>query len=148
MSEWTHDLIVVVPAGLMQQANQLALMLGTSDADAETFKQADFAVEIITNNDVEGVDEDGNPTSSIEKVISYGAERYAIVSTKAVEGIITYFNTISTAQQSDEVLTNALLNTLFVASDFSNSDMTKIQVFFDIDPFIVLDKLNLVRLDE
>ncbi len=125
MSNWTHDLIVVVPAELMQQANQLALMLGTSDADAETFKQADFAVEIITNNAVEGVDEDGNPTSSIEKVISYGAERYAVASTKAVEGIITYFNTISTAQQSDEVLTNALLNTLFVASDFSNSDIVQ-----------------------
>ena len=116
MSNWTHDLIVVVPAELMQQANQLALALGTSEADAETFKQADFAVEIITNNAVEGVDEDGNPTSSIEKVISYGAERYAVASTKAVEGIITYFNTISTAQQSDEVLTNALLNTLFVST--------------------------------
>ena len=148
MSNWTHELLVIVPAGLMPQANQLALALGTSDADAETFKQADFAVEIITNNAVECVDEDGNPTSSIEKAVSYGAERYAVASTKAVEGIITYFNTISTAQQSDEVLTNALLNTLFVASDFSNSDMTKIQVFFDIDPFIVLDKLNLVRLDE
>ena len=58
MSDWTHDLLVIVPAGLMPQANQLALALGTADADAETFKQADFAVEIITNNAVEGVDED------------------------------------------------------------------------------------------
>ena len=58
MSDWTHDLIVVVPAGLMPQANQLALALCTSEADAETFKQADFDVEIITNNAVECVDED------------------------------------------------------------------------------------------
>lgn len=134
MSEWTHDLIVVVPAGLMQQANQLALMLGTSDADAETFKQADFAVEIITNNAVEGVDEDGNPTSSIEKVISYGAERYAVASTKAVSQILDYFAVLP-ADIKEFVV--------FPSIDETSIDMTKIQVFVDFNPLALL---KLVRL--
>lgn len=140
MSDWTHDLIVVVPAELMQQANQLALMLGTSDADAETFKQADFAVEIITNNAVEGVDEDGNPTSSIEKVISYGAERYAIASTKAVSQILDYFSALPAEIKEFVVFP------VFNDGVFTGIDMTKVQVFIDHDPFDILKMLELVRL--
>lgn len=140
MSDWTHDLIVVVPAELMQQANQLALMLGTSDADAETFKQADFAVEIITNNTVEGVDEDGNPTSSIEKVISYGAERYAIASTKAVSQILDYFSALPAEIKEFVVFP------VFNDGVFTGIDMTKVQVFIDHDPFDILKMLELVRL--
>ena len=140
MSNWTHDLIVVVPAELMQQANQLALMLGTSDADAETFKQADFAVEIITNNAVECVDEDGNPTSSIEKVISYGAERYAIASTKAVSQILDYFSALPAEIKEFVVFP------VFNDGVFTGIDMTKVQVFIDHDPFDILKMLELVRL--
>lgn len=140
MSDWTHDLLVVVPAELMQQANQLALMLGTSDADAETFKQADFAVEIITNNAVEGVDEEGNPTSSIEKVISYGAERYAVASTKAVSQILDYF-----AVLPDEVK-ELVVFPVFNDGILIGIDMTKVQVFIDHDPLYTLKMLELVRL--
>ena len=140
MSDWTHDLIVVVPAELMQQANQLALMLGTSDADAETFKQADFAVEIITNNAVEGVDEDGSPTSSIEKVISYGAERYAVASTKAVSQILDYFAVLPADIKEFVVFP------VFNDGVFTGIDMTKVQVFIDHDPFYTLKMLELVRL--
>ena len=140
MSDWTHDLLVVVPAELMQQANQLALMLGTSDADAETFKQADFAVEIITNNAVEGVDEDGIPTSSIEKVISYGAERYAVASTKAVSQILDYFSALPAEIKEFVVFP------VFNDGVFTGIDMTKVQVFIDHDPFDILKMLELVRL--
>lgn len=140
MSDWTHDLLVVVPAELMQQANQLALMLGTSDADAETFKQTDFAVEIITNNAVEGVDEEGNPTSSIEKVISYGAERYAVASTKAVSQILDYF-----AVLPDEVK-EPVVFPVFNDGILIGIDMTKVQVFIDHDPLYTLKMLELVRL--
>lgn len=140
MSNWTHDLLVIVPAGLMPQANQLALALGTSYADAETFKQADFAVEIITNNAVEGVDEDGNPTSSIEKVISYGAERYAVASTKAVSQILDYF-----AVLPDEVK-EFVVFPVFNDGILIGIDMTKAQVFIDNDPFDILKMLELVRL--
>ncbi len=140
MSDWTHDLLVIVPAELMQQANQLALMLGTSDADAETFKQADFAVEIITNNAVEGVDEDGNPTSSIEKAISYGAERYAVASTKAVSQILDYFSALPAEIKEFVVFP------VFNDGVFTGIDMTKVQVFIDHDPFDILKMLELVRL--
>jgi hypothetical protein len=115
-------------------------MLGTSDADAETFKQADFAVEIITDNDVEGVDEDGNPTSSIEKVISYGAERYAVASTKAVSQILDYFSALP-----DEVK-EFVVFPAFNDGVFTGIDMTKVQVFIDHDPFCTLKTLRLVRL--
>ena len=140
MSDWTHDLIVVVPAELMQQANQLAMMLGTSDADAETFKQADFAVEIITNNAVEGVDEDGNPTSSIEKVISYGAERYAVASTKAVSQILDYFSALP-AEIKEFVVFPVFNDGILIGVD-----MTKVQVFIDNDQFDILKMLGLARL--
>lgn len=140
MSNWTHDLLVIVPAGLIQQANQLALMLGTSDADAETFKQADFAVEIITNNDVEGVDEDGNPTLSIEKVISYGAERYAVASTKAVSQILDYFSALP-AEIKEFVVFPVFNDGILIGVD-----MTKVQVFIDNDQFDILKMLGLARL--
>lgn len=140
MSNWTHDLLVIVPAGLVPQANQLALALGTSDADAKTFKQADFAVEIITNNAVEGVDEDGNPTSSIEKVISYGSERYAVASTKAVSQILDYFSALPAEIKEFVVFP------VFNDGVFTGIDMTKVQVFIDHDPFDILKMLELVRL--
>lgn len=140
MSEWIHNIVVVVPACLMPQANQLAIALGTSDADAETFKQADFAVEIITNNAVEGVDEDGSPTSSIEKVISYGAERYAVASTKAVSQILDYF-----AVLPDE-LKEFVVFPVFNDGMLIGVDMTKVQVFIDHDPFDILKMLGLARL--
>lgn len=134
MSDWTHDLLVIVPAGLMPQANQLALMLGTSEADAETFKQADFAVELVTETEINGVDEEGNPTSSIEKVISYGAERYAVASTKAVSQILDYFAVLP-ADIKEFVV--------FPSIDETSIDMTKIQVFVDFNPIALL---KLVRL--
>lgn len=64
MSEWTHTLTVVVPESLMDQANQLALAMGTSEDDAETFRAADW---------------------------TDGAERYAVANTRAVDQIMDYF---------------------------------------------------------
>lgn len=140
MSEWIHNIVVVVPAGLMPQANQLALALGTSDEDTETFKQADFAIEIITNNSVEGVDEEGNPTSRIEKVISYGAERYAVASTKAVSQILDYFSALP-AELKEFVVFPVFNDGMLIGVD-----MTKVQVFIDHDPFDILKMLGLARL--
>ena len=42
MSNWTHTLTVVVPESLIVQANQLALAVGTSEDDANTFRSADL----------------------------------------------------------------------------------------------------------
>ena len=140
MSNWVHDLLVIVPAGLMQQANQLALALGTSEADAETFKQADFAVEIITSNVVEGFDFDGNATSSTEQVISYGADRYAVSFSKAVDKILDYF-----AALPDEVK-EFVVFPVFNDGILIGIDMTKVQVFIDNNQFDILKMLGLARL--
>ena len=43
MSNWTHTLTVIVPESLMAQANRLALAMGTSEDDVNTFRQADWA---------------------------------------------------------------------------------------------------------
>lgn len=37
MSEWKYELLVIVPEGLIQQANHLALLVGTTPADINTF---------------------------------------------------------------------------------------------------------------
>jgi len=41
MSEWTHVLTIAVPESLIAQANQLALAIGTSPDDVNTFQTAD-----------------------------------------------------------------------------------------------------------
>ena len=148
MSDWTHDLLVVVPDNLLLEGNALALAVGTSEADIDTFRQTDFAIKIVTDDIVEQTDEEGGTIIINNKIISFSPKRFSIAHTKAVDKIIEYFGNISTAQQNDMVLTNALTNTLFVNQDFSNVDMTKIQVFFDVDPFLVLNKLNLIRVNE
>jgi PhoPQ-activated pathogenicity-related protein len=42
MSNWTHTLTVIVPESLIVQANQLALAIGTSEDDVNTFQTADW----------------------------------------------------------------------------------------------------------
>jgi hypothetical protein len=42
MSNWTHILTVIVPESLIVQANQLALAIGTSEDDVNTFQTADW----------------------------------------------------------------------------------------------------------
>ena len=64
MSEWTHTLTVVVPESLMAQANQLALATGTSEDDANTFRQADW---------------------------TDGANSFSVANTQAVDQIMDYF---------------------------------------------------------
>ena len=64
MNNWTHTLTVIVPESLMAQSNQLALVIGTSDDDANTFRSADW---------------------------TDGAANFAIAHTQAVEQIMDYF---------------------------------------------------------
>ena len=42
MSEYQHTATIAVPAPLIEDANHLALLLGESSADIETFKQASY----------------------------------------------------------------------------------------------------------
>lgn len=140
MSEWVHTLTVIVPETLVDAANSLAASIGTSDADSETFRSCDFAVKIVTYNTTVQLNEDGEQYESVEKVTSYGTERYAIANTKAVDQIMHYFALVPQDLSA---------NVVFPAvSDgvISGGDMTKIQVFVDQEPFYILDLLGLARI--
>ncbi len=139
MGEWVKTLTVVVPENLMSDANALALAIGTSDADSATFLQADFAVKIITDNVTLYQNEDGETVESIEKIISYGGDRFAVANTQAVDQIMGYFALVPADLSANVVFP-------VIADDvITGGDMTKIQVFVDQDPFYVLDLLGLVR---
>jgi len=42
MTQYTHPVVIIVPAAMMPAANHLACIMGESSADIETFKQADW----------------------------------------------------------------------------------------------------------
>ena len=125
MSNWTHTLTVVVPEALMAQANQLALAIGTSEDDVNTFRSADW---------------------------TDGTSNYAVAHTVAVEQIMDYFGAIT--PESGSELATAISNTVFPTVLLSETgfgvldmDMSKIQVFVDCEPFTVFGLLNLTRRD-
>ena len=124
MSEWTHTLTVIVPESLIPQGNQLALAVGTSEDDINTFKTANW---------------------------TDGTSNYAIAHTVAVEQILDYFGAITPEAGSE--LATAISNTVFPsvttsidgATTVLGGDMSKIQVFVDCEPFAVFSLLNLAR---
>lgn len=124
MSNWTHTLTVIVPESLMAQANQLALAIGTSQDDVNTFRSADW---------------------------TDGTSNYAVAHTVAIEKITDYFGAITPDAGSE--LATAIGNTVFPTVSLSETgfgvldmDMSKIQVFVDQDPFTVFGLLGLTRL--
>lgn len=64
MSDWSHTLLVVVPEILIAEGNQLALSIGTSEDDVNTFRSADWTDWV---------------------------NFYAVANTKAVDQIMDYF---------------------------------------------------------
>lgn len=139
MSEWTHNIVVIVPENLISEANALALAVGTSDADNMTFQQADFAVKSI----IEAISLNDEGAEIVEKTITYSDEHYAIANTRAVSQIMDYF-----ALVPDELAVNVVFPDIAVSESgetLTGSDMTKIQVFVDQDPFSVLSMLGLER---
>lgn len=119
MSRWTHTLTVIVPESLMVQANQLALAIGTSEDDANTFRSADW---------------------------TDGTSNYAVAHTRAVEQIMDYFAQVPVELASGVVFPTISTSTEGIAT-LTGSDMTKIQVFVDCEPFAVFSLLNLTRRD-
>ena len=119
MSEWTHTLTVIVPESLMVQANQLALAIGTSEDDVRTFRSADW------------ID---------------GTSNYAVAHTQAVEQIMEYFAHVPTELASGVVFPTISISTEGITA-LTGSDMTKMQVFVDCEPFAVFSLLNLTRRD-
>ena len=135
MSKWTRNIVVVVPENLITEANALALAIGASDADNMTFQQADFAVKSIT--EIVALNEEG--VEVVEKTITYSADRYSVANTRAVEQILDYFALVPA-----ELASNVIFPT-FEGEALIGSDMSKIQVFVDQEPFHVLSILGLAR---
>ncbi len=124
MSNWTHTLTVIVPESLIPQGNQLALAVGTSEDDINTFKTADW---------------------------TDGTSNYAVAHTVAVEQIMDYFGAITPDAGSE--LAAAVAQTVFPTlttseggiTTLSSSDMSKIQVFVDSEPFALFELLGITR---
>ena len=119
MSEWTHTLTVVVPESLMEVGNQLALAMGTSPDDVNTFRAADW---------------------------TDGTSNFAIAHTRAVDQIMEYFAQVPVELASGVVFPTISTSTEGVTT-LTGSDMTKVQVFMDAEPFAVFSLLNLTRRD-
>ena len=117
MSNWTRTLTVIVPESLMVQANQLALAIGTSEDDVNTFRSADW---------------------------TDGISNYAVAHTIAVDQIMYYFAQVPVELTSGVVFPTMSTNTDGVTT-LTGSDMTKVQVFVDCEPFAVFGLLNLTR---
>lgn len=119
MSNWTHTLTVIVPESLIPQGNQLALAMGTSPDDVNTFRSADW---------------------------TDGVSNYAVAHTVAVEQIMEYFALVPV-----ELASGVVFPTMSVSAEgvttLTGSDMTKVQVFVDAEPFTVFNLLNLTRRD-
>ena len=119
MSNWTRTLTVIVPEALMAQANQLALAIGTSEDDVNTFRSADW---------------------------TDGTSNYAVANTRAVEQIMEYFAMVPVELASGVVFPTMSASTEGVTT-LTGSDMTKVQVFMDAEPFAVFSLLSLTRRD-
>lgn len=119
MSEWTHTLTVVVQESLMAKANQLALAIGTSDDDVNTFRIADW---------------------------TDGTGNFAVAHTQAVEQIMDYFAQVPVELQTGVVFPTMSVSAEGVTT-LTGSDMSAIQVFVDAEPFTVFGLLGLTRRD-
>ena len=125
MSEWTHTLTIIVPELLMAQANQLALAVGTSEDDVNTFAAADW---------------------------TDGTSNYSACSTRAVDRIFDYFGAVDA--EGNPELTAALANTVFVqfttdsegVTTITGNDASKIRVITDVEPLSALAQLGLARI--
>lgn len=91
MSDWTHTLLVVVPEVLIPEANQLALAIGTSEDDVNTFRSADW---------------------------TDGTNFYAVANTKAVDQIMDYFALVP-AELTENVVFPTVVDSVITGGDMT-----------------------------
>lgn len=126
MSNWTHVLTIAVPESLIAQANQLALVIGTSEDDVNTFRTADW---------------------------TDGVNNFAVCSTRAVDKIFDYVGLVDTAE--NPLLAEGLVALSFVTvtidaegvQTITGNDSTKIRVVVDAEPFAAIELLGLHRIE-
>ena len=126
MSHWTHTLTIIVPEPLMAQANQLALAVGTSDEDVNTFSSADW---------------------------TDGTSQFSVCSTRAVDKIFDYVSAVDATDNPLLAEGLAALSFVTVATDaeggqtVNGNDPDKIRVVVDAEPFAALSLLGLHRIE-
>ncbi len=126
MSDWTHVLTIAVPESLIAQANQLALAIGTSENDVNTFRTADW---------------------------TDGTGNFAVCSTRAVDKIFDYVASVD--PDDNPLLAEGLAELSFVTvttdaeggQTVTGNDSTKIRVLVDMEPFAALELLGLHRIE-
>ena len=91
MSDWIHTLLVIVPDVLITEANQLALAIGTSEDDVNTFRSSDW-----TN----------------------GVNFYAVANTKAVDKIMDYFALVP-AELTENVVFPVITDDVIAGGDMT-----------------------------
>lgn len=126
MSEWTHVLTIAVPESLIAQANQLALAIGTSEDDVNTFQTADW---------------------------TDGTGNFAVCSTRAVDKIFDYIAAVDATDNPLLAEGLAALSFVTVTTDadgvetITGNDPSKIRVIVDMEPFAALSLLGLHRIE-
>lgn len=126
MSNWTHVLTIAVPPSLMAQANQLALAIGTSEDDVNTFQTADW---------------------------TDGTGNFAVCSTRAVDKIFDYVSVVDATDNPLLAEGLAALSFVTVTTDadgvetITGNDSAKIRVVVDAEPFSALELLGLHRIE-
>lgn len=126
MSEWTHVLTIAVPESLIAQANQLALAIGTSEDDVDTFRLADW---------------------------TDGTSNFAVCSTSAVDKIFDYVASVDPADNPLLAEGLAELSFVTVTTDaeggqiVNGNDPTRIRVVVDMEPFAALSLFGLHRIE-
>ena len=126
MSEWTHVLTISVPESLIAQANQLALAIGTSEDDVNTFRSADW---------------------------TDGTGNFAVCSTRAVDKIFDYVGLVDISENTLLAEGLAALSFVTVATEaegvqtITGNDSDKIRVVVDAEPFAALSLLGLHRIE-
>lgn len=126
MSEWTHVLTIAVPESLIAQANQLALAIGTSEDDVNTFQTADW---------------------------TDGTGNFAVCSTRAVDKILDYVSVVDATDNPLLAEGLAALSFVTVTTDadgvetITGNDPSKIRVIVDMEPFAALSLLGLHRIE-
>lgn len=126
MSEWTHVLTIAVPESLIEQANQLALAIGTSEDDVNTFRAADW---------------------------TDGTGNFTVCSTRAVDKIFDYVGLVDTTDNPLLAEGLSALSFVIITTDedgtqtITGNDATKIRVVVDVEPFAALSLLGLHRIE-
>ena len=127
MSNWTHTLTIIVPESLIAQANQLALAVGTSEDDVNTFRVADW---------------------------TDGTDNFAVCSTRAVDKIFDYVGAVDATENPLLAEGLAALYFVTVTTDaegvrtVTGNDPTKIRVLVDMEPLAALNIFGLTRLEQ